>query len=285
MIDNVLVSIYNTDGTPKVDAVPAFVDCRDIGGIVQPFPVITSLGNGDYSFFLPGDAGYLIETYALPEYLGGGVGNGVWFNCYEDDGSPKSDATPVVTVYDWDGNLISTISAINKGIGLYWFGTVGTGIFKVETGCNPSYLDGDFNTGITPAPVPPVSYGTTVGAAGVGRDIWCDFVTGKFYQNKGDLVLSTGKPAIQQALNIALNTWARTYYLDTTVGVDYFGKVLVRNPSQALINSELRRVIMSVLGVISVQSVSYSINSLRQATFKYQITTDVGLLSGSVTGG
>lgn len=284
MSDNVLISIYNSDGTPKADASPSLITVRDITGTELSHPTIHNIGHGDYTFELSGDAGYIVSTGALPEYFGAGIGNGVWFALFDSSGAPKSDAVPAVTTLDWDGNTLNSFNATNIGSGLYWFNSP-TAVFKVVTGCFPPYIDGDIYTSVTPAPLPPVVSNSPTTVNSPVRDIWCDFTTGKFYMNKGDLVLTQGKPAILQAIDIAVNTFLGTYWLDSRVGVDYWGKILVKNPNSALINQSLRKVILGVLGVVSVQNISITVSQKRVATIKYNITTDVGRLSGTVTGG
>lgn len=73
------------------------------------------------------------------------------------------------------------------------------------------------------------------------------------------------------------------YFLDTRIGVPYFGTVFVKNPNVLLVRRVFRDVIMSVQGIKSIIDLSVSLNAkTRKLTFTFRALADNGKI---ITGG
>ena len=96
---------------------------------------------------------------------------------------------------------------------------------------------------------------------------------------------SVGLEANAQRIAITLNTFRGEYFLDTQFGTPYYQTILgLKKFSLPLIDSELRKVILGVTGVL--QLISYSSEVARAArtlhvTFKARV--DDGIVDAEVT--
>ena len=90
------------------------------------------------------------------------------------------------------------------------------------------------------------------------RDWAYDHTTGRFRRGPtGGRYFTSGIEGVRQAINIALLTFLGEFFLDTTVGVPYFQKILgVKSPNFAAIKAELANQIRAVSGVRSVVTVT-----------------------------
>ena len=66
---------------------------------------------------------------------------------------------------------------------------------------------------------------------------------------------------VVQKIQIVLRTFLGEYFLDTTIGVDYFGKILIKNPDMDLIGSLLKKQIISVDGVKQITKFTLNYDS------------------------
>jgi hypothetical protein len=76
----------------------------------------------------------------------------------------------------------------------------------------------------------------------------------------GDIAWVTGADAVAQHCTIRLRTVLGEYWLNQNIGIDYFGKVLVKNPNMVVVQSIFRRTILGTPGVIALLSFSMSLN-------------------------
>lgn len=67
-----------------------------------------------------------------------------------------------------------------------------------------------------------------------------------------DLVLVNNSDAIIQHLSIRLKFYLGEWFLDQRLGVPYFDKVFIKNPSLILIRTMFRDVILTTPGIISI---------------------------------
>jgi len=285
MTTPVSFSVFNSSGIPTNSVTPVFVAGRDSLGNPIGAPTINNLGsNGSYSFLYP-DGGYLIYTGALPTYVQGGVGDGVFFALFDQADAVKADATPTVSLTEWSGAPLASPGVSVLGGGLYWFPTPGPCVYLVTTGCNPEYLTGSIDYVAPDVVVAPTATSSSSAVGLVGRDIYIDFATGKFFQSKGDLVLVTGTNAVMQAVLIALNTFIGTYWLDTGYGIDYWNGVLGKNRPRELILATFRNALLAVEGVIAVPSIEYSLSNARVCRVTAKIKSNDGVFNVSTSVG
>lgn len=89
--------------------------------------------------------------------------------------------------------------------------------------------------------------------------------TGDLDIEDGDIAFVTGADAIAQHCSIRLKTFLGEYWLNQNIGIDYFGKILIKNPNMAVVQSLFRRTILGTPGVISLLSFSVSLDKTTRA--------------------
>jgi hypothetical protein len=96
----------------------------------------------------------------------------------------------------------------------------------------------------------------------------------------GDFAMVSDKDQIRQNLLQTLNVYLGEWYLDNTIGVDYYGTILVKNPDLAAINATLISTILGVAGVQSILSFNTKIDSEgRSLTVSFKAQTTDGIVS------
>jgi len=90
----------------------------------------------------------------------------------------------------------------------------------------------------------------------------------------GKLNLLTGTDAIVQGVRSRLRFFLGEWFADESIGVDYHGLILVKNPNLTLIQAHLRKQIASAPGITAVLSVTLERDSAtREATVTWVATT------------
>lgn len=109
-------------------------------------------------------------------------------------------------------------------------------------------------------------------------DIKIDQSTGKFVIQNNDLVLTTGRDAVAQYLSQVLQTFLGEWFLDTTVGVPWFQKVLgQKNPNIVDIESALKVIIIETPGVQELTSFSFTFDpASRTANVQGSVQSQMG---------
>jgi hypothetical protein len=104
------------------------------------------------------------------------------------------------------------------------------------------------------------------------------------YLVNGDFPMVLGIDQIQQNLLQTLGIFRAEWFLDNTIGLDYYGTVFIKNPSQAAINAMFVSAILGVAGVTSILSFSTVINAAaRSMTVAFRVSTTAGTISYSGT--
>lgn len=104
--------------------------------------------------------------------------------------------------------------------------------------------------------------------------------------NRGDLAfenadfqLVTEKEAIVQDVVTALRVFFGECFMDNTIGIDFFGQVLVKNPDQGKIDALFINAILSVPGVQSLLEYSFAPDFLtRQLGIRFKAQTIAGIV-------
>jgi hypothetical protein len=137
-----------------------------------------------------------------------------------------------------------------------------------------------------PVPLPPEPW-TWVEPAdrGTVRDFALDLDTMELQIGPdGDWVLARDLDAIKQDAHTALGFIRGEWFLDLDDGFDVLGTVLVKSPSEDLIRAEVRRVLLTVRGIVSVTRIDVEIDRTRRtASVTWSATTDVGELRNQTT--
>lgn len=98
---------------------------------------------------------------------------------------------------------------------------------------------------------------------------------------RGDLLITgydiVATDSIEQAILIKLRWFFGEWIYNTELGVQWFEKVLVKNPNKLLIRRMIEDAVLSVDGVKSVSNVTLSLNNAtRKATIGFSVVTTQG---------
>lgn len=99
-----------------------------------------------------------------------------------------------------------------------------------------------------------------------------------------DLQLNeVGKEAVAQRIAITLNTFRGEYFLDTQFGTPYYQVILRKGVSQVLIDSELKKVIRGVTGVLQLISYSSEFDrAQRTLSVRFKARVDDGIVDADL---
>lgn len=104
-----------------------------------------------------------------------------------------------------------------------------------------------------------------------------------FIQN-GDVSTVSGTAATLQNLLQTLGIFLGEWFLNTNLGVDYLGKVLIKNPNQRIIDALLIAQILSVPGVTALVNYSFTYKpSQRSLAVSFTVQTTQGIVNYSGT--
>ena len=95
--------------------------------------------------------------------------------------------------------------------------------------------------------------------------------TGDIDITGGVITLATGVDAIAQDVRGRLLFFLGEWFLDTRLGVDWFGKVLVKRPTESIVHAMLRDVIEHTPGIKQITDFNFTFDA---ATRK--LTLDFG---------
>lgn len=98
---------------------------------------------------------------------------------------------------------------------------------------------------------------------------------------RGDLLITgydiMATDSVEQAILIKLRWFFGEWIYNTELGVQWFEKVLVKNPNKLLIRRMIEDAVLSVDGVKSVSNVTLSVNNTtRKATIGFNVVTTQG---------
>jgi len=106
---------------------------------------------------------------------------------------------------------------------------------------------------------------------------------GDLLLTNGDLVLVNGEAEVRQVIKETLGVMFGEWFMDNTIGIDYFGQILVKNPNMGKINAIILSAVLSVPGVLQILSYSFVPDYVARRisiTFTAQTTSGVVVYSG-----
>ena len=97
----------------------------------------------------------------------------------------------------------------------------------------------------------------------------------------GDLVVADGLDAIAQDVSTRLRMFLGEWFLDTRMGIPFYQRILVKNPSMPDVIAILTKVVKDTAGILSItKGLSYAYNgSDRSLTVSFNANTTSGPLS------
>lgn len=116
------------------------------------------------------------------------------------------------------------------------------------------------------------------------RDMKLDPITGDLVLENGDLVFVSGVDSIAQDIKLALGLCLGEWFLDETVGVPYFQKILGQKIPDLLVVREIfRQQLLAVPGVLDVVDITVTLGGARTLLVNWKVSTDLGELTGVQT--
>ncbi len=111
-----------------------------------------------------------------------------------------------------------------------------------------------------------------------------DDQTGDLVMVNGNFVIVDGIDAIKQALLCRFRTFLGEWFLDTSLGVPYFEKILIKSPIFAVVNEILKTVVLNTPGVVGLIFFQFAFDTAaRHATLQFSAITTDGVLHFSQT--
>lgn len=108
-------------------------------------------------------------------------------------------------------------------------------------------------------------------------------VNGDFAVAGGDTDL-VNTAAVMQAIKIRVRFFLSEYYLDESIGVDWLGQILIKNPDPLVVRELLRAAIAGVPDVVEVLSTELVNDGDRRAHIDFTVRTKYSAaISGSIT--
>jgi hypothetical protein len=89
-----------------------------------------------------------------------------------------------------------------------------------------------------------------------------------------DLVIVSGVDAIMQNLKIRLRTYIGEWAFDTSVGVDYYGILFIKDPSIPSIEAMIKSVILKTEGILRITGFDFKYN-LKLRTSELNLDVDI----------
>lgn len=94
----------------------------------------------------------------------------------------------------------------------------------------------------------------------------------------GDFALAYDEVGIRQLIESYLSFFLEEWFLDLTIGMPYFQRIFIKNPSLVEVREYYRETLASVPGVKEILSlgVEYIDSAARKAGVNWNVNTDVG---------
>jgi hypothetical protein len=103
---------------------------------------------------------------------------------------------------------------------------------------------------------------------------------GDVYLVNGDLATVSGSAAILQNILQTLGVFLGEWFLNTSLGIDYFGSVLTKNPNQQIIDAIFISQILAVPGVTALTAYSFTRNNaFRSLAINFTAQTTQGIVN------
>ncbi len=100
----------------------------------------------------------------------------------------------------------------------------------------------------------------------------------------GNLAFVSEEEAMVQKINCALKLFLAEWFLDETIGVPYFEKVLGKGRSLGVIREVFRTQLLAIRGVLEVLSLAVTQDRrARTVTVSWRVSSDLRELTGEVT--
>lgn len=104
----------------------------------------------------------------------------------------------------------------------------------------------------------------------------------------GDLLITDGnltvitdtQAELRQTIKQTLSTYLGEWFMDTTLGVDYYGQILVKNPDMGTVNAILIRAILGIPGIVQLLSYDFTTDYIaRKLSVRFTARATSGIIN------
>lgn len=100
----------------------------------------------------------------------------------------------------------------------------------------------------------------------------------------GDYGTANGAQAVKQGIWCRVGLYLGEVWYNAIFGVDYIGRILIKNPVELVVKGELSRAIASTPDVTQVIDTAYVIDGTTRAAFvSFRAASTEGIITGTVT--
>ena len=115
-------------------------------------------------------------------------------------------------------------------------------------------------------------------------DIKLDEDTGDIsFTNGESTVTSIGAEDLAQRIRIRLNTFQGEWFMDNTLGIDWFNRVMGKNRSKMAVDALIQEAILEEPDALQIIAYSSSISSDRRFGCSFRVRTENGAISSTQT--
>lgn len=97
----------------------------------------------------------------------------------------------------------------------------------------------------------------------------------------GDFAFAADLDGIRQTIQSYLSFFLGEWFLDLSIGVPYFQRIFIKNPSLVEVSEYIRQTLLSVPGVRDVLDLDVRYTGLRIVSIAWHVNTDLGELVGN----
>lgn len=115
-------------------------------------------------------------------------------------------------------------------------------------------------------------------------DIKLDEDTGDIaFTNGESTVTSIGAEDLAQRLRIRLNTFQGEWFMDNTLGIDWWNRVMGKNRSKMAVDALIQDAILKEPDALQIVSYTSSISTDRKFSCSFRVRTEDGAISSAIT--
>ena len=114
-------------------------------------------------------------------------------------------------------------------------------------------------------------------------DIKLDSTGDVSFESGASSVTSIGAEDLAQRLQIRLRTFQGEWFMDNTLGIDWWGRVFGKNRSKAAVDALVQAEILKEPDALQITSYTSSITSDRKFTCSFRVRTEEGAISAPVS--
>ena len=107
---------------------------------------------------------------------------------------------------------------------------------------------------------------------------------GDIYLVNGDAqTTSIGAEDLAQRLRIRLNTFQGEWFMDNTLGIDWWNRIMGKNRSKMVVDALIQDAILKEPDALQIVSYTSSISTDRKFSCSFRVRTEDGAISSAIT--